>query len=221
MGMRPNSTALSEMGSHLGGRSFHASARICQLSQLGWWYWEVRSILHVYVSVYQCTLSKPIFAEYLLPPFQTKMAICMGRTLFPSMASIALPWTNIIENLSKQLHFYFVSKQRGGEKWHEVKNSKNLGYNPSLWLVFTGVSGRFLTLQQISVYVKACGWRLTQHCNDVTIVIGHDQQWEGPSVPTPNFSWTRAFFRTCCPRSIVIWPSTCVDMSEWSCHDIH
>jgi hypothetical protein len=80
MGMRPNSTALSEMGSHLGGRSFHASARICQLSQLGWWYWEVRSILHVYVSVYRCTLSKPIFAEYLLPPFQTKMAICMGRT---------------------------------------------------------------------------------------------------------------------------------------------
>jgi hypothetical protein len=34
MGMRPNSTALSEMGSHLGGRSFHASARIRQLSRV-------------------------------------------------------------------------------------------------------------------------------------------------------------------------------------------
>ena len=34
MGMRPNSTALSKMGLHLGGRSFHASARICQLSPL-------------------------------------------------------------------------------------------------------------------------------------------------------------------------------------------
>jgi hypothetical protein len=32
MGMRLNSTALSEMGSHLGGRSFHAPVRICQLS---------------------------------------------------------------------------------------------------------------------------------------------------------------------------------------------
>jgi hypothetical protein len=57
--------------------------------------------------------------------FTPKGLLCMGRTLFPSMASIALPWMNKIETVSKQLHFYFVSKQRGGEKWHEVKSSKN------------------------------------------------------------------------------------------------
>jgi hypothetical protein len=34
MGIGPNSTALSEMGLHLGGRSFHASVRIRQMSQL-------------------------------------------------------------------------------------------------------------------------------------------------------------------------------------------
>ena len=34
MGMRPNSTALAEMGSHLGGRSSHVSASINQLSLL-------------------------------------------------------------------------------------------------------------------------------------------------------------------------------------------
>jgi hypothetical protein len=32
MSMRPNSTALAEMGSHLRGRSSHVSARIHQLS---------------------------------------------------------------------------------------------------------------------------------------------------------------------------------------------
>jgi hypothetical protein len=31
--------------------------------------------------VYRCTLSKPIFAEYLLPLFQAKTAIWMGDTL--------------------------------------------------------------------------------------------------------------------------------------------
>ena len=167
---------LSQRCTHIsGGRSFVCSAR---LSQLGYWY-------HTYVaysmSTWVCTthfylsLFRWIFSKINTSSFSHKMAVCVGRTLFPSMASIALPWTNIIENLSKQLHFYFVSKQRGGEKWHEVKNSKNLGYNPSLWLVFTGVSGRFLTLQQISAYVKTCGWRLTLYCNTVTIVIGHEQ----------------------------------------------
>ena len=175
MGMRPNTTPLSEIYSHLWREVFFCSAR---LSQLGYWY-------HTYVaysmSTWVCTthfylsLFRWIFIKINTSSFSHKMAVCMGRTLFLSMASIALPWTNIIENLSKQLHFYFVSKQRGGEKWHEVKNSKNLGYNPSLWLVFTGVSGRFLTLQQISAYVKTCGWRLTSYCNTVTIVISPEQ----------------------------------------------
>ena len=158
-----------------GGRNSVTSAKLCQF---GYWY-------HTYVaysmSTWVCTthfylsLFRWIFSKINTSSFSHKMAVCVGRTLFPSMASIALPWTNIIENLSKQLHFYFVSKQRGGEKWHEVKNSKNLGYNPSSWLVFTGVSGRFLPLQQISAYVKTCGWCLTFCCNTVTIVIGHEQ----------------------------------------------
>ena len=121
MGMRPNTTPLSEMYSHLWREVFFCSAR---LSQLGYWY-------HTYVaysmSTWVCTthfylsLFRWIFSKINTSSFSHKMAVCVGRTLFPSMASIALPWTNIIENLSKQLHFYFVSKQRGGEKWHEVK----------------------------------------------------------------------------------------------------
>ena len=61
------------------------------------------------------------------------------------------------------------------KKQPEAKSSKNLGH--SLWIkaVFTGVSGKFLTLQQISAYVKTCGWHLTLCCNTVTIVIGHEQ----------------------------------------------
>jgi hypothetical protein len=42
--------------------------------------------------------------------FSDKMAKCMGRTLFPSITSIALPQTNKIEMMSKQLHFYFSNE---------------------------------------------------------------------------------------------------------------
>jgi len=45
-------------------------------------------------------------------------------------------------------------------RWRKMKGGKKLKkslYNPTLWVVFTGVSGKGLTLQQISVHVNTCG----------------------------------------------------------------
>jgi hypothetical protein len=65
------------------------------------------------------------------------MAVCMGRTLFPSMASIALPCRNKIEMVSKQLHLPFPQTMRWRKttlgKWLEKSSRQSIFMNRLHW----------------------------------------------------------------------------------------
>ena len=61
MGMRPNTTPLSEMYSHLWREVF---CLFSEAESVGLLVPYVRSIFHVYVSVYHTLLSKPISVNF-------------------------------------------------------------------------------------------------------------------------------------------------------------
>ena len=61
MGMRPNTTPLSEMYSHIWREVFYLFS---EAESVGLLVPYVRSILHVYVSVYHAPLSKPIEVNF-------------------------------------------------------------------------------------------------------------------------------------------------------------
>jgi hypothetical protein len=55
-------------------------------------------------SVYMYISIHTLYTPLLIP---SKGPICMGRTLFPSMVSIALPWTNIKKRCLNNFTFVF------------------------------------------------------------------------------------------------------------------
>jgi hypothetical protein len=85
-------------------------------------HWDGRHYCSVYSILQDCRVYMPIHTLYLQLCFllNTKGSVCMGRTLFPSIVSITLPWMN-----KKNLHlnnpiFNFL------KRWRKMTWSKTL-----------------------------------------------------------------------------------------------
>ena len=77
---------------------------------------------------------------YILPPC-IKRPLCMGRTLFPSMASLALQWIEQTREWSWKLQHLFLEMMMWRKKTHGKKLEKTSDTTSMCYVVFTGVSG--------------------------------------------------------------------------------
>ena len=108
-GYRSFSGVFSWQGMHWAGKHY---CSVCSLQ------WDYSASIPLYV------LSKPCFwyiQLYFL--LYTKRDNMHEQDTLPLHGKHCSAMNKQIETVSKQLHFYFL-KSRGGEKWHEVKFSK-------------------------------------------------------------------------------------------------
>ena len=121
--------------------------------------------------------------------------------------------------LSKNSTFLFLKMMR----WRNMTWGKKLE-KPRLQLFMVsclhwGKWKGFNNTTDFLCFANTFGFPIT-YTYKVAIDVITVNSMEGPSVPTPNFHWTRAFFRTYCPRNMclsdivswagLLWTITCI-----------